>query len=148
MVVSIECVEKGVFEHIEDEIIRRRVCASMSLPNRASSFTLYAVVADSLSHQSCLHLPRYSLTDSHRHLLVLLHTHIHEQITLMLRRAVQSALRRPLSTMSTSQTPMEDAIRTKVKYIDKIFSSLQIVGLTGFLTDQRSSEANLYGNLQ
>jgi hypothetical protein len=32
----------------------------------------------------------------------------------MLRRAVQSALRRPLSTMSASQTPMEDAIRTKV----------------------------------
>lgn len=32
----------------------------------------------------------------------------------MLRRAVQSALRRPLSTMSNSRTPMEDAIRSKV----------------------------------
>ena len=47
-------------------------------------------------------------------LLVRKHTSQLSLFPLMLRRAVQSALRRPLSTMSTSQTPMEDAIRSKV----------------------------------
>ena len=72
-----------------------------------------------------------------------------KQIPLMLRRAVQSALRRPLSTMSTSQTPMEDAIRTKVNHMDATRHNVVYTSLTNICcTDQRSSEANLYGNLQ
>jgi hypothetical protein len=98
---------------MEDEIIRDHrqgpVCAFLS--NRASSFALYAMAGCSLSHQGYLR----SLINRQPYSFAGAATFTHDkQIPLMLRRAVQSALRRPLSTMSTSQTPMEDAIRTKV----------------------------------
>lgn len=89
-----------------------RVCPCLP-SNRASSFALYAMNTCSLSHQGCFVFIHWQTATGLCCCCCFDLSH-DELIPLMLRRAVQSALRRPLSTMSTSQTPMEDAIRTKV----------------------------------